>query len=268
MALGVDIGGSGMKGNVVNTATGEILSKRLRIPTPRPGAIPDVAEVLAEIVGHFRTEWGDPSLPVGCGFPGVVKAGIVGSATHLDKMWLGADVVTTFSEAVGSAITVLNDADAAGLAEITFGSARGHRGSVLMITLGTGIGSGMFCEGRLIPNFELGMLELGGHHPIEDRVAYRIYKQSSLSWKKWAKRLNRYLGHVSSLFAPDLIVIGGGAVNKWSKFSRYLDVPVELKPARFGNHAGFLGAGLAAVRPELVGGAYPTGWPGAVNGEK
>lgn len=257
LALGVDIGGSGMKGNVVDTATGEILSKRLRIPTPQPGTTTEVAGVLAEIVGHFRQEWAGPPLRVGCGFPGVVKSGIVGSATHLDKMWLGAEVVTTFSDAVGSAVTVLNDADAAGLAEMAFGSAQDHRGSVLMITLGTGIGSGMLCDGRLIPNFELGMLELGGHHPIEDRVAYRIYKQSSLSWKKWAKRLNRYLRHVSSLFAPDLIVIGGGAVNRWHKFSRYLDVPVELKPAHFGNHAGIVGAALAAVKPELIGGTSP-----------
>lgn len=254
LAVGIDIGGSGMKGNVVNTATGQILHKRLRIPTPRPGTIREVAGVLAEIVDHFRQESGRESLPVGCGFPGVVKSGVVGSATHLDKSWLGADVVTTFSEAVGSSVTVLNDADAAGLAEVTFGSAQGRRGSVLMITLGTGIGSGMFCDGRLIPNFELGMLEFGGHRPIEDRVAYRIYKQKSLSWKKWAKRLDRYLGHVTALFAPDLIVIGGGAVNKWSRFSHHLDVPVALQPARFGNHAGIVGAAQAAVKPDLIGG--------------
>lgn len=250
LALGIDIGGSGMKGNVVDTARGEILSKRLRIPTPRPGTIDTVADVLAEIVGHFRQEYGDDSMPVGCGFPGVVKAGIVGSATHLDKSWLGQDVVGVFSEAVGSSVTVLNDADAAALAELAFGSARGHRGSVLMITLGTGIGSGMLHDGRLIPNFEMGMLELGGHHPIEDRVAYRIYKQSSLSWKKWAKRLNRYLGHVSALLAPDLIVVGGGAVNKWSRYSKHLHVAVEVAPAAYGNHAGIVGAALAAVNAQ------------------
>ena len=255
LALGIDIGGSGMKGNVVDTAKGEILSKRLRIPTPRPGTINTVADVLVEIVEHFRQEYDDDSMPVGCGFPGVVKAGIVGSATHLDKSWLGQDVVGVFSEAVGSSVTVLNDADAAGLAELAFGSARGHRGSVLMITLGTGIGSGMLYEGRLIPNFEMGMLELGGHRPIEDRVAYRIYKQSSLSWKKWAKRLNRYLGHVNALLAPDLIVVGGGAVNKWSRYSKHLDVPVELVPASYGNHAGIVGAALAAVNRRREGGA-------------
>ncbi len=254
LALGVDIGGSGMKGNVVDTATGEILSKRLRIPTPRPGTINEVAGVLAEIVAHFRKDWEDPLLAVGCGFPGVVKTGIVGTATHLDDVWLGADVVTTFSGVVGSPVTVLNDADAAGLAEVRFGSARGRRGAVLMITLGTGIGSGLLYDGRLIPNFELGMLELGGHRPIEDRVAYRVYKQSDLSWKKWGKRLNRYLRHVVALFAPDLIVIGGGGVNKWAKYSRYLDVSVELRPARFGNHAGIVGAALAAARPDLIGG--------------
>jgi polyphosphate glucokinase len=213
-----------------------------------------VAEVLAEIVGHFRQEYGDESMPVGCGFPGVVKSGIVRTATHLDEAWLGSDVVGVFSEAVGSAVTVLNDADAAGLAEVRFGSAKGHQGSVLMITLGTGIGSGMLCDGRLIPNFEMGMLELGGHRPIEDRVAYRVYKQSSMSWKKWAKRLNRYLRHVNGLVAPDLIVIGGGGVNKWARYNKHLDVGVELKPALYGNHAGIVGAALAAVEPQLIGG--------------
>lgn len=243
-----------MKGNVVDTTTGDLLFERLRIPTPRPGTAAEVTEVLAELLEHFAVQSGSDCLPVGCGFPGVVKAGMVNTATHLDKSWLGADVVSAFSEAAGRPVTVLNDADAAGLAEVTFGSARGCRGSVLMLTFGTGIGSGMFSDGRLVPNFEMGMLELGGHHPIEDRVAYRIYKQSSLSWKKWAKRMNRYLRHVTSLFAPDLMVIGGGAVNKWSKFSKYLDVPVEVKPAHFGNHAGIVGAALAAVDPGLIGG--------------
>ncbi len=246
-ALGIDIGGSGIKGNLVDTSTGELLSKRLRIPTPRPGTTVQVAEVIAEIAEHFRPESDDQILPVGCGFPGVVKSGIVTAATHLDKAWLGSDVVGVFSERLGTPVTVLNDADVAGLAEVAFGSAEGRRGSVLMLTLGTGIGSGMFRDGLLVPNFELGMLELGGHRPIEDRVAYRVYKQSSMSWKKWGKRLNRYLRHVESLFCPDLIVIGGGGVNKWSRFSRYLDVPVELVPARFGNHAGIIGAALAAA---------------------
>ncbi len=247
-ALGIDIGGSGVKGNLVDTATGELLSKRLRIPTPRPGTTAGVAGVVKEIAEHFRRECGDEALPVGCGFPGVVKSGKVGSATHLDDAWLGADVVSIFSEALGVPVTVLNDADAAGMAEVAFGSAKDHRGTVLTITFGTGIGSGMFRNGRLVPNFELGMLEFDGHHPIEDMVAYRAYKQQALSWKEWAGRLNRYLLHVRSLFAPDLIVIGGGAVNKWSRFSHYLDVPVELAPAHFGNHAGIVGAGLAAVR--------------------
>ena len=135
------------------------------------------------------------------------------------------------------------------MAEIKFGSAKDRQGTILMITLGTGIGSGMFRHGRLVPNFELGMLELGGHHPIEDRVAYRVFKQRELSWKKWAKRLNRYLRHVDALFAPDLIVLGGGGVNKWSRFGHRLDVPVEVVPAHFGNHAGIVGSALAAVDP-------------------
>ena len=248
-ALGIDIGGSGVKGNLVDTPTGGLLSKRLRIPTPRSGSTVAVAEVVREIAEHFRRECGDEALPVGCGFPGVVRSGIVSAATHLDKAWLGADVVAVLSEGVGSPVTVLNDADAAGMAEIAFGSAKGQQGTVLMITLGTGIGSGMFRDGRLVPNFELGMLELDGHHPIEDRVAYRVFKQGELSWKKWAGRLNRYLRHVNALFAPDLIVLGGGAVNKWSRFGKHLDVPVELVPAQFGNHAGIVGAGLAAVNP-------------------
>ena len=248
-ALGIDIGGSGVKGNLVDTATGELLSKRLRIPTPRSGSTEAVGAVAAEIAEHFRRESGHETLPVGCGFPGVIRSGVVSAATHLDKAWLGADVVAILSEAVGSPVTVLNDADAAGVAEITFGSAKDRSGTILMVTLGTGIGSGMFRHGRLVPNFELGMLELDGHHPIEDRVAYRVFKQGDLSWKKWARRLNRYLKHVNALFAPDLIVLGGGAVNKWSRFGHRLDVPAEVVPAHFGNHAGIVGAALAAVNP-------------------
>jgi len=251
-ALGVDIGGSGVKGNLVDASTGELLSKRLRIPTPRSGSTEAVAEVVAEIAEHFRREYGYETLPVGCGFPGVIRSGVVSAATHLDKAWLGADVVAILSEAVGGPVTVLNDADAAGVAEIAFGSARNRRGTILMITLGTGIGSGMFRDGRLVPNFELGMLELGGYHPIEDRVAYRVFKQGDLSWKKWARRLNRYLRHVNALFAPDLIVLGGGGVNKWSRFGHHLDVSAELVPAHFGNHAGIVGAALAAVNPDAL----------------
>ncbi len=247
-ALGIDIGGSGIKGNLVDTSTGDILSKRLRIPTPRPGTASEVAGVVTEIARHFRRLSEERNLPVGCGFPGVIRSGMVSAATHLDKAWLGCDVVEIFSDSLGASVTVLNDADAAGLAEVAFGSAKGCAGSVLMLTLGTGIGSGMFRDGRLVPNFELGMLELDGHWPIEDRVAYRVYKQSTLSWKKWGKRLNRYLQHVNTLFSPDLIVVGGGGVNKWSRYSRYLDVPVELAPARFGNHAGIVGAALAAAQ--------------------
>ncbi len=247
-ALGIDIGGSGIKGNLVDTSTGELLSERLRIPTPRPGTATEVAGVVTEIAQHFRQLSADRNLPVGCGFPGVIRSGMVSAATHLDKAWLGCDVVEIFSDSLGAPVTVLNDADAAGLAEVAFGSAKDRSGTVLMLTLGTGIGSGMFRDGRLVPNFELGMLELGGHWPIEDRVAYRVYKQSTLSWKKWGKRLNRYLRHVNTLFSPDLIVVGGGGVNKWSRYSRYLKVPVELVPARFGNHAGIVGAALAAAQ--------------------
>lgn len=246
-ALGIDIGGSGIKGNLVDTTTGELLSDRLRIPTPPMGNAVAVAEVVAEIAEHFGELSGDTDLPVGCGFPGVVKSGLVKTATHLDKAWLGADVVSIFSDRLGASVTVLNDADAAGVAEVAFGAARGRSGTVLMLTLGTGIGSGMFRNGRLVPNYELGMLELDGDRPIENRVAYRIKKEEPLSWKKWGKRLNRYLCHVSALFAPDLIVIGGGGVNKWSRYERYLSPPTEIVPAQFGNHAGIIGAALTAV---------------------
>ena len=187
-SLGIDIGGSGVKGNLVDAATGETpVRSAFAYPLPASGSTEAVAEVVAEIAEHFRQESGHEALPVGCGFPGVIRSGVVSAATHLDKAWLGANVVAILSQAVGSPVTVLNDADAAGVAEITFGSAKDRSGTVLMITLGTGIGSGMFRDGRLVPNFELGMLELGGHHPIEDRVAYRVFKQGELSWKKWAK---------------------------------------------------------------------------------
>ena len=243
--FGIDIGGSGIKAAPVNVEDGTLAAPRLRVPTPKPAAPEAVAATVTEVVEHFG--W---SGPIGVAFPAVVKGGVARTAANIHPSWIGTDVAGTLAAAVGPApggspITVVNDADAAGIAEITFGAGRDVPGLVVMTTFGTGIGTALFMHGQLIPNTELGHLELGGHD-AETRASDAARERENLSWERWAKRVSRYLGALEALLWPDLIIIGGGVSRKAEKFLDHLDVRTKVVPARLQNEAGIVGAALAA----------------------
>ncbi|WP_240506218.1 polyphosphate--glucose phosphotransferase [Thermoactinospora rubra] len=236
-ALGIDIGGSGVKGAPVDVTTGSLTQDRLRIPTPQPATPDAVAAVVREIVKHFA--W---TGPVGVTFPGVVVDGVVRTAANVDRSWVGVDARALFDGAA-----VLNDADAAGIAEMTFGQGRGRTGTVLVLTFGTGIGSALFAGGVLVPNTELGHLELHGRD-AEHRASDRAREEHDLSWEKWAERVEEYLRHVEMLFSPSLIVIGGGVSKKADKFLPHIGIDTPVVPAALQNQAGIVGAAMAASR--------------------
>jgi len=238
--LGIDIGGSGVKGALVDVETGTLTESRLRIPTPHPAKPEPVSDVVAEICKHF--EWNGP---IGCTFPGIIKKGVIFSSANVDDSWMHVDGQRLIQRKTGDPVLLVNDADAAGLAEMHFGAGRGRDGVVIMLTLGTGIGSGFFLNGELVPNTELGHLEIRGKIG-EHRASNRIRKEKDLSWKKWSKRLNEYLQHIEFLFSPELVVIGGGVSKKYAKFLPYLNTQCEVVPAQLRNEAGIVGAAYAA----------------------
>ncbi len=239
--LGIDIGGSGIKGNLVDVTTGDVVAERFKITTPQPSTPAAVAQAVAGMVAHFEY-----SGPVGCTFPAIVRRGVTLSAANVDQSWIGTDAQALFADATGLPVTVLNDADAAGLAEMRFGVARGRSGVVMILTFGTGIGSAMFVDGTLVPNTELGHLNLAGFESVEDWAASKAKEDEGLSYPEWAERVDQYLLHLNRLFSPDLFVIGGGISRKFEKFGSLLTVPVETVPAALRNEAGIVGAALAA----------------------
>jgi polyphosphate glucokinase len=239
--LGVDIGGSGIKVARVDSIKGELVSERVRIATPQPSTPSAVAGAISEIVRELA--W---SGPIGCGFPAVVQGGVIRTAANVSKKWIGTNAEELFASATGCQILVVNDADAAGLAEMRFGAGRGRNGVVMMITIGTGLGTALFTEGQLLPNTELGHLYVNGMK-AEHYASDVLRKDKGLSWKKWGKRFNRVLHEYEALFWPDLFVLGGGASNKFEKFGQYLTVKAEVVPAQMLNEAGIVGAALAAT---------------------
>ena len=239
--LGIDIGGSGMKGNLVNPRTGELMADRFKAETPQPSIPEAVAVVVRQIVEHFEYAG-----PVGCTFPAIVKEGVTLSAANVDQAWIGCRAAELFSSATGHNVTVVNDADAAGIAEMAVGAGRGRPGVTLLLTFGTGIGSAMFHHGVLIPNTELGHLEFKGYESVEDWAAAKVKDDENLSWKSWAGRVNQLLEHLVSILSPDLFILGGGVSRRWEKWGTYLDVPVETSPAALRNEAGIVGAALWA----------------------
>jgi polyphosphate glucokinase len=242
-AFGIDIGGSGIKGAIVDTTTGELVTKRVRIPTPQPSTPKAVAEVVATLLAGAG--WHGP---VGATFPAVIQHGVARSAANVDKSWIGTDVDAVFTDAAPSAtdVHVLNDADAAGIAEARFGAAKGVRGVVLMLTFGTGIGSALLMNGVLVPNTELGHLELDGHD-AEKRAAASVREDNKMSYKEWAKRVDRYMNHVQRLFTPDLFVVGGGVSKDAHKWVPLLHLDTPVQPAQLLNEAGIVGAAMAAL---------------------
>lgn len=239
-ALGIDIGGTGIKGAPVNVETGELLAERFRIPTPHPALPNAVADVVEQIAKHF-----DYSGPAGITFPAIIKKGVVYSATNVDKSWIGTDAAKLFRSHLGGPVTVVNDADAAGIAEMEHGAGKGHTGTVLMITLGTGIGSALFVDGVLVPNTELGHLEVHGKE-AEHRASEKVREDDALKWKHWAEELQKVLAAYEALLCPDLFIIGGGVSKKSEKFFPHLDLATEIVPAQLLNQAGIVGAALAA----------------------
>ena len=238
--LGIDVGGSGIKGAPVDTETGQLLTERLRIKTPK-GAEPEpVAKVVAEIAQTFK--W---TGPIGIGFPAPIKAGVAMMAANISEKWVGVNADDLFTKITGCDCTMINDADAAGLAEMKFGAGRGQPGTVILVTLGTGIGSAIFYQGKLLPNTEFGHLEMKGED-AEWRASDAARQREDLSWKKYAKRLNKYLAAMQKLFWPDLFIIGGGISKESEKYIPLLTIETPIVPAQFLNEAGIVGAALAA----------------------
>lgn len=242
-AFGIDIGGTGIKGAPVDTTTGQLLTDRKRILTPHPSTPDAVAKVVAELVADAG--W---TGPIGATFPAVIKHGVALSAANVDPSWVDTDADKVFTEAVGagSDVIVLNDADAAGIAEHRFGAAKGVNGLVILLTFGTGIGSALLIDGILVPNTELGHLELDGHD-AETRAAASVRDEHGMSYKKWAKRVNDYMQHVEALFTPDLFVVGGGVSKNADKWVPLLDLHTPVQPAQLLNDAGIVGAAIAAI---------------------
>ncbi len=240
--LGIDIGGTGIKGAPVDTSVGSLLAERIRLPTPDSAKPTPVAGVVAQVARQF--DWHGP---IGCGFPAVIRNGVAESAANINQKWIGTNVAQLFAQATQCPVYVVNDADAAGLAEVTYGVGKGVRGVILMITIGTGLGSALFVDGRLVPNTELGHIEIDCDE-AELMASDEARKEQELSWKKWAKRLDKYLCTLEHLFSPDLMIIGGGAVKKQEQFLPLLTVKTRIIPAQLGNDAGIVGAALAAER--------------------
>ena len=240
--LGIDIGGSGIKGAPVNIVTGELTAERHRIPTPRPATPDAIGNTVLEIARYF--DWHGP---IGCAFPARIKHGIAHTASNIHHSWIDTHVTGLLKEKTGCPVVVLNDADAAGVAEVAFGAGRGCNDLIFVVTVGTGIGSALFIDQTLVPNTELGHLSLNGKN-AEKHASDRTRKDKDLSWKEWAKRFQDYLGFVEFLFAPDLIIVGGGISrpNKWEKYAHLLKTEAELKTAELQNEAGIIGAAYSA----------------------
>ena len=246
--LGIDIGGSGVKGAPVDTSLGELLAERVRVPTPQPSDLTSVVEAVAEVAARF-----DGYDRVGITFPGVVVDGTTRTAANVDKSWIDAPAAKLFSERLGVPVTVLNDADAAGVAEVAFGAGRGQAGLTMMLTFGTGIGSALFLDGALIPNTELGHLELHGKD-AEVRASDRAREMEDLSWQRWAERVESYLRHVEALLSPRLFIIGGGVSKKADRFFPLIDISTPMVAATLLNNAGIIGAAVTAEQAAGVSG--------------
>jgi polyphosphate glucokinase len=238
--VGIDIGGTGIKGAPVDLATGSLVAERIRLVTPSPATPSAIAGVVVPLLEQLGVDG-----PIGVTMPGVVTGGVIRTAANIDKKWLGLDAVELFGTATGRPVVVVNDADAAGIAEMKFGAGAGRRGVVMMVTLGTGIGSALFVDGHLVPNTELGHLHLH-HGDAEHWAADSARERENLSWEEFGDRVNQYLALIQRLFWPDLIIVGGGASKKAEKYFSQFTVDTEVVPAALQNEAGIVGAAMLA----------------------
>jgi polyphosphate glucokinase len=256
-ALGIDIGGTGVKAALIDVTTGELLSRRYRVNTPKPATPDAVAKAVEHVVGMVAAERKlRPDLPVGVGIPGPIKDGKVMAAANIDKRWIGASAEELLGKALGRRVYAINDADAAGLAEIAFGPGRKVPGTVLMLTLGTGIGSGLFVDGRLVPNTEMGHLEWRGRD-VELRLSGAARERRSMRWRAWANEFSAFLERVEVYFWPDLIILGGGVSKELKKYEKWLKSRAKIVPARFLNTSGIVGAAMYASDRVRVESARP-----------
>jgi polyphosphate glucokinase len=238
--LGIDIGGSGIKGAPVDTESGSLLAPRFRLPTPTPPKPRSMADAVSEVTRHF--DWHGP---VGCGFPASLRHGVALTAANINKKWIGTNAAALFAGSTGCPVVVINDADAAGLAEMTFGAGCDRKGVVFIVTIGTGLGTALFTDGHLLPNTDLGHIEINGKD-AELTASDAARKRLKLSWEDWAVYFNEYLTRLEKLFFPDLFILGGGASKKSERFMPYLTVQAEVVVAQLLNDAGIVGAALAA----------------------
>ncbi len=250
LALGIDIGGTGIKGAVVDTDTGELVTERRKLLTPKGGEPGPMIQTTVELVAQIAGS--DAPIPVGIAFPTIVKNGLTLSAGNISKAWVGLDGRAGFTEALGRPVDLVNDADAAGYAELHFGAAKGEQGLVILTTLGTGIGSAFIYNGVLVPNTEFGFLELDGRI-AEARASYRAMEVDKLDWKHWAKRLQRFYTHLERVFSPDLFIVGGGVSKNADDFLPLLDLSTRLITATHRNNAGILGAAAIAAATPVAG---------------
>lgn len=238
IVLGVDIGGSGIKGGLIDVEKGEMISERHRIDTPQPATPAAVAATFRELVAHFNWKG-----PVGVGFPAIVHHGVAHSAANIDAGWVGQSIEELLSEASGCHVFVLNDADAAGVAAMQYGIGKGEQGVVLMLTIGTGIGSALFIDGQLVPNTEFGHLYLKGHKQVVEKyVSKKAREAAGLEWEDWGERFDEYLHHLDRLLTPDLVILGGGGSKRFDKYSDKFTVDYRVVPAGLLNKAGAIGA--------------------------
>lgn len=239
--IGVDIGGTGIKAGIVDARRGALVGDRVRVLTPQPADTASVVKATAELVAGLGPDAG----PVGIGLPAAIKGGRVAMAANLDQSWVGAEAGQLFTEAIGRPVVMLNDADAAGVAEVRYGAGKGVHGVILVLTLGTGIGSALFVDGVLVPNLELGHIEIRGKD-AEKRASAGARERRGLSWKKWAPLLDEYLDTIERLVWPDLIILGGGISKKPEKFVPYLSTRAPIVAAKLQNEAGIVGAAVQA----------------------
>ncbi|WP_323961510.1 ROK family protein [Arthrobacter sp. JZ12] len=246
--IGIDIGGTGIKGGIVDLAAGEIVGERYRVETPQPATPEAVAVVVADIVAELSSREGAPTekLPIGVTFPAIIQHGVARSAANVDESWIDTDVDALFTKVLGRDVHVINDADAAGLAEVQYGAGKGVDGTVLVITLGTGIGSAFIFDGKLVPNAELGHLEIDGHD-AETQASAVARERLGLDWDQYAVKLQRYFSHVEFLFSPELFIVGGGISKRSKDFLPQLNLRTRIIPAELRNHAGIVGAALQAA---------------------
>jgi polyphosphate glucokinase len=243
-AIGIDIGGTGIKGAIVDLDAGTLLTERFKVPTPDGGKPDDIIAQVVTMIGGMGSQ--ADGLPVGVCFPAVIIDGHTMSAANVSKKWIGLDAETQFEAALHRDITFINDADAAGVAEVRYGAAKGKSGLIILTTLGTGIGSAIIYDGVLVPNSELGHLEVDGHD-AESRAAYSAKERDDLDWPQWTKRLQKYYDVLDKLFSPDLIIVGGGVSKNYEEFLPLLKLRPEIVPATLRNNAGILGAAAMAV---------------------